>query len=84
MLTIMNVHFQKNSGPTYIGVSENTGECSFLFSEHWYIYITLLVIDCDHLNRLKMTSFLDHSLIFGRTERKTMKPTEKGSMKKEQ
>ena len=47
------------------------------------MYITLPVIDCDHLNRLKMTSFLDHSLIFGRTECKIMKPMEKGSMKKE-
>lgn len=84
MLPIMNVHFQKNSGPTYIGVNEHTGECSFLFSERWYMYITLPVIDCDHLNRLKMTSFLDHSLIFGQTECKIMKPTEKGSMKKEQ
>ena len=42
------------------------------------MYITLLVIDCNHLNRLKMTSFLDHSLIFGRTECKIMKPMEKG------
>lgn len=51
-----------------IRVSEHIRE--YLYLVFRCIMVTLLFIDCDYLNWLQMTCFLDHSLLFGGTDGK--------------